>query len=102
MAGSLGFPESPVVAEVGIGLAVAAALVLTRKRAARPLLLATGVVALLVIPHFLVAWHGDALETDRHSLAAAVQLRVVLWVVAALALDAALSRSGNAGRTPRR
>jgi hypothetical protein len=88
--GKVGMPQSEPVVEVWIGAALLAGLALWRLRRDRALLLATGVVAFLVIPHFMVAWHGDALELDRHIIGAAVQLRIVLWIVTALALDAVL------------
>jgi hypothetical protein len=90
--GSVGFPGSPVLVEVWLGLAAIAAVALVASRRRASLLAATAVVALLVVPHFMVAWHGDALEMDRHSLAAGVQLRIVLWIVTALAFDAVLVR----------
>lgn len=93
IAGSLGFPGSPVLVEVWIGLAAIAAGALARRRDRRSLLTAAALLALVIVPHYLVVWHGDALEIDRHSLGAAVQLRIVLWVITALALDAVLARS---------
>ena len=89
-AGKVGMPQSQSVVEIWIGLALIAAIGLWMRRRDRALFVATGTVAFLVIPHFMVAWHGDALELDRHIIGAAVQLRIVLWIVTALALDAVL------------
>jgi hypothetical protein len=88
--GKAGMPQSETAMVVWIGAALVAALVLWRVRRDRMLLIATGTVAFLVIPQFMVAWHGDALELDRHIISAAVQLRIVLWIVTAMAFDAVL------------
>jgi hypothetical protein len=88
--GKAGMPQSEPVVEAWVGLALLAAIGLWRHKRDRALLAATGVVAFLVIPHFMVAWHGDALELDRHAISAAVQLRIVLWIVTAVGLDAVL------------
>ena len=92
--GAIGNPASPLLTEVWIGLAALAAVALWRcaSRPNRRLLLAIGVVAMLVVPHYLLVWHGDALEIDRHSLTAAVQLRLVLWIVTAIELQLVLDR----------
>ena len=84
----------PLLIEVWIGLAALAAVALRRfaSRPNRRLLLAIGVVAILVVPHYLLVWHGNALEVDRHSLTAAVQLRLVLWIVTASELQLVLDR----------
>jgi hypothetical protein len=93
--GKAGMPQSLPVVEVWVGLAVIATIGLWRRRRDRALLFATGIVALLVVPHFMVGWLGDALELDRHAISAAVQLRIVLWIFTALALDAVLDRRVN-------
>ncbi len=100
--GSVGFPGSLVLAEIWTGLAGVCGCVLWRLRRDRALLIATGLLALLVVPYFFVVWHGDALEIDRHSLSVAVQLRIVLWVVTAMALDSVLEHGGQHGRSAHR
>jgi hypothetical protein len=42
---------------------------------------------LLFLPHFYLAWHGDAAEVGRHAIQASVQLRLALWLSLLLALD---------------
>jgi MYXO-CTERM domain-containing protein len=101
VAGSIAFPGSPVLVEVWLALAAIAAAELWRRRRDAPLLIATGVVALLIVPHFLVVFHGDALEVDRHSLSAAVELRIVLWIITAMALDELLAHSAIGRVLPR-
>ena len=96
--GALAMPGNVVLVEIWMAAALVAALVIGRRRSRRPMVVAAGVVAALVVPAFLAAWHGDALEVDRHSLGAAVQLRIVLWVVALLALDRFVAR--NRSSTP--
>jgi hypothetical protein len=56
-------------------------------------LVVLGGSALLVVAGFLAAWHGDALEIERHSLGATVQLRIVLWIVALMTVDALFART---------
>lgn len=41
----------------------------------------------LFIPHFYLAWHGDAAEVGRHAVQASLQLRLGLWLLILLALD---------------
>jgi hypothetical protein len=45
------------------------------------------VVLVLFIPHFYLAWHGDAAEVSRHAIQASIQLRLSLWLLLFLALD---------------
>ncbi len=49
-------------------------------------------MALLVVPHALAAFHGDALEVARHSLSVALQARVLVWAATAFAIDACVVR----------
>lgn len=91
--GAIAFPGNVVLVEVWIGAALLAAAVVGRQRSRRRVVIAVGAMAVLVVPAFLAAWHGDALEADRHSLSAAVQLRVVLWIAALIALDGSRERS---------
>jgi hypothetical protein len=98
--GAIAFPGNLVLVEVWIGAALVAAVALWRRRRRRSALIAIGASALLVVAGFLAAWHGDALEIERHSLGAAVQLRLVLWVVTLLAADAGLGRSRPSGEAP--
>ena len=57
--GAIGNPASPMLIEIWIGLAALAAVALGRfaSRPNRRLLLAIGVVAILVVPHYLLVWH---------------------------------------------
>jgi hypothetical protein len=96
--GAIAFPGNIVLVEVWMGLALIAAVVLWLRRAGRGVLTAVGVLAVLVVPAFLAAWHGDALEADRHSLSAAVQLRIVLWIVTLVTLDAIATQIRSHGR----
>jgi MYXO-CTERM domain-containing protein len=96
--GAVAMPESRAGVEIWIGLAALAAVVLVRRRRDRALLVTAGLSAVICVVHFLVAWHGDALELDRHIIAAAVELRIVLWIVTALALDELLSSRTRGAR----
>lgn len=96
--GAIAFPGNIVLVEVWTGTALIAATVLWRRRDRRPTLTAVGVAAVLVVPAFLAAWHGDAREADRHSLSAAVQLRIVLWIITLVALDVIATQFRGHGR----
>jgi hypothetical protein len=85
--GAIAFPGNVVLVEVWIGVGLLAAAMAGRRRSRRRVVIVVGTMALLVVPAFLAAWHGDALEVDRHSLSAAVQLRVVLWIAVLIAVD---------------
>jgi hypothetical protein len=93
--GAIAVPGNMVLVEAWIGAALVAAAALARRRDRRNVMVAIGASALLVVPGFLAAWHGDALEIERHSLSAFVQLRLVLWIVALLAVDAVLERRAS-------
>jgi hypothetical protein len=96
--GSIGMPSSQGLVEIWIVAALLAAIALARRRRNRVLLVTVALSTLLLVVHYLVDWHGDALELDRHAIAAAVQLRVVLWIVTALVVDEiATRRSVRAG-----
>ena len=43
---------------------------------------------LLSYPHLALVWHGDAMEVGRHAVAAAVQLRLGLWLAVLFGLQA--------------
>lgn len=47
------------------------------------------IVGATIVPTMILAWHGDAMEMQRHALVAMVLLRVVLWAALALAVDRA-------------
>jgi hypothetical protein len=85
--GAIAMPANVALVEIWTGAALIAAFLIGRRRSRRPVVVAVAVVAALVVPAFLAAWHGDALEVDRHSLSAAIQLRIVLWIVALVAFD---------------
>lgn len=70
---------------------VAAALVAGRRdRSSRWWAAVLGPLALLWLLHALAAFHGDALEVDRHELTAMLQLQLVVWLAAIAAVDVLL------------
>jgi hypothetical protein len=89
--GKVGMPQSQPVIEIWIGLAAVAAVGLYRRGRDRALLLAMALSTVILVVHYLLAWHGDALEIDRHTISAAVELRIVLWVITAMTLDEVLA-----------
>ncbi len=52
-------------------------------------------LGVLVVPHALVVYHGDALEVSRHAITLAVHGRVVVWIATALTVDTALAAWGG-------
>jgi hypothetical protein len=85
-------PRSPALVEVWAGASAVALGVLAFRRRVR--LALAGALALaggLAVVGYYAAWYGDALEVIRHSLSAAVQLRLVCWIVTALVVDAIAS-----------
>jgi hypothetical protein len=93
--GAVAFPSNMVLVEVWIGAGLIAGVMLVRQRRFRGVLVVLGGSAVLVVAGFLAAWHGDALEIERHSLGATVQLRVVLWIVALMTVDTLFARTAT-------
>ncbi len=91
--GGVAAPHPAVVTEVWAVMAVIALAALFRRRSARRALPGALVLAgVFAIAGYYAAWHGDALEVYRHALSAAVELRLTLWIITALAVDAVLTR----------
>lgn len=78
----------PVLLAVGL-LALGSAS-LARARSS-PLFVVGLLATLLVFPHVMVTWHGDAMEVPRHGLAVALQLRIALILLLVVALSGAHS-----------
>jgi hypothetical protein len=94
--GAVAFPGSPVLVEVW--LLVAAGCVWVYRRDRR-FVLSIAVLAALAVPSYYLAWHGDALELDRHSLSAAVELRLALWITTLVTSDRLLRREREPSET---
>jgi hypothetical protein len=87
--GAVAGPRSPALAERWAGAsAVALALLVIRRRVRPALAGAAGLVLGLSVLAYYAAWYGCALEVIRHSLTAAVQLRLACWIMTALVVDA--------------
>jgi hypothetical protein len=92
--GEIGWPRPEwLVGAWAVGGAAAFVALAARRRVPAPVSVAIGLTGALAAAGFYAAWHGDALEVDRHSLTAAVQLRIALWLVTALVVDAVMARS---------
>jgi len=52
--------------------------------------LITLILIILAYPHVVLVWHGDPDDFDRHSLQAAVHLRLGFWMLLLFALDTIL------------
>jgi hypothetical protein len=91
--GAVAAPHPAVVTECWSLLAVAALAARLRRRPARRALVgAVAMSGVFAVAGYYAAWHGDALEVYRHALSAAVELRLTLWIVTALTVDAVLTR----------
>lgn len=74
---------------LAVALALGWCLIRGRRRSFAAVI---SLVLLLAFAGFYAAWHGDALEADRHALTSAVQLRLALWIGAAFFLDLLMTR----------
>jgi hypothetical protein len=93
--GAIAAPRSGTFTEIWTLAAVVAVGLMSWKRPASRRLLGVAALALgLAVLGYFAAWYGDVLELYRHSLSAAVELRLALWLVTVLAIDSI------AGRTP--
>jgi hypothetical protein len=91
--GAVAAPGSPAVVGTWAAASAAALVVLVARRRVRgALAAAVGAVGGLAVAGYYAAWYGDALELNRHSLSAAVQLLVACWIVTALVVDALATR----------
>lgn len=83
---------------VPVGLLVAAALIWTG-RYRSPLALAGMVLTATAVPHGVMAWHSDGMETARHLVVPGMQLRlgVVLLAVALLERSQGVAATGAMG-----
>jgi hypothetical protein len=87
--GTVAAPRSPALSELWAAASAVALVLLVLRRRVRPALAGVvGLVGALAVVGYYAAWHGDALELVRHSLSAAVQLRIAGWIVVALVIDA--------------
>jgi hypothetical protein len=80
--------------------AAAATAVVARSRAMTSVWWFAVGVAVLSVPHALLAWHGDGMEAARHALVACVQLRIGVVLMVAVAIGASARRSAPARETP--
>lgn len=81
--GSLLMPDRPLALLVAGGVV---SLVIWRRRTASTLLIVGSGLVVLALPHGLLSWHADGMETARHLMVAVVQLHVgVVLMVASLA-----------------
>jgi hypothetical protein len=72
------------------------------RRRLTPLLVAGSVIALLAVPHGLAAWHSDGMETARHLVVPAAQLRLGVALMVAGMLAPVARRDGDERPEPAR
>lgn len=54
---------------------------------------------LLLYPHALLVWHGDAMSVERHALLLQIQMRLTAWIILLFVIDALFRRPINSTRT---
>jgi len=87
--GAIAAPPFPALIEIWIGAAALALVVLVVRRRVSPAIAGVvGLVGLFAVAGYYAAWHGDALEVNRHALTAGVELRIACWIATALVVDA--------------
>ena len=84
------YPPTVVAVLVWLAVVIAAAGWLVWRRRARRIWLVPAVATLLQLPHAMLVWHGDTIETARHALTVSVVTRLGLLVLSILLIDAAL------------
>jgi len=88
------FPFWPWLA----GLAALAGMILAGVDRRRLWLIPLGLL-LLLYPHALLVWHGDAMAVERHALLLQIQLRLAFWIILLFVVDA-LARRRRHGAHP--
>ncbi len=78
--GGLLFADSLGLAAIMTLAALLAGLLGQAWRAGPPAWLTLAFLGLF-LPHFYLAWHGDAAEVGRHAIQASIQLRLGLWLL---------------------
>lgn len=97
--GAIAVPHSGVFTEIWTLVAVVAlALMFWKRSVPRRLLGVAGLAIGLAVLGYFAAWYGDVLEVYRHSMSAAVELRIALWLVTVFAIDAVATRADSATR----
>lgn len=82
----LNAPKGFLVAFLSLALLLGVPRTL-KKHAAVPLALLMG-----AIPFFILIWHADAQEVARHSISAAILLRLSIWLLLLYLVDAAVQK----------
>jgi hypothetical protein len=82
------FPRSPRVLAGWLAVDAIALAITVRRRGWIHSATVPVVLVLLTYPHLWAVWTGDAADVSRHALAASVQLRLGLWLLAAAIVDA--------------
>lgn len=99
LAGEVLLPNRPLAIAAAVGLAAWGLLSGRLRRSATALVGLAGLA--LALPHALVAWHADGMESARHLVVPVVQLHLAVLLLAIGALpvgEAATVRPGSWGR----
>ena len=95
--GAVATPHSGLLTEIWtLAAAVALGLMFWKRSVPRRLLGVAALGIVFAVLGYYAAWYGDVLEVYRHSMSAAVQLRLALWIVTVLAIDAVISERADA------
>ncbi len=69
-----------------------AAAVVARRAGARPWWAVPVAGIVLQVPHAIVVWHGDTMDTARHALVVGVTLRVCALLLLLFAINGAIDQ----------
>ena len=95
VASAIVYPRQPLVVLLWFGVILGFTTVLILSGRGRTVWAIPLLVLAMLYPLMLVIWHGDSAALERHSLPLALGLRLSLWLLSFLLLDAALDRRGS-------
>lgn len=98
--GGLLFADSLWLAAIITLAALLAGLLGKAWRAGPPAWLTVAFLGLF-LPHFYLAWHGDAAEVGRHAIQASIQLRLGLWLLLLWGVDCFFVAASTRRKFPR-
>jgi hypothetical protein len=83
LTGSVVFIPLPKILVIGVTWILSLIGFIVAIRAHNPLLLIVSFTGILLYPHALLVWHGDAMEIQRHSAQLYVQVYLSFWLLLA-------------------
>ena len=100
VAGAMAYPESPWFLAPWFVVTIMCTVIWIRAGRGRTVWAVPLLVLAMLYPLLLVVWHGDSAALERHSLPIGLGLRLSLWLLFFLLLDAVLPVPRHAKMTP--